>query len=92
MPAHRHDARWALWTAAVCFGLYVGNVLLGKLAAMQGILKGWQAGNVYEALFLFLAVIAFVIAAIKRESREAADARDHGPRDIKSVGGQDGED
>lgn len=90
MSAHRHDARWALWTAAVCFLLYSGNVLLGKLAAMQGVLKGWQAGNVYEALFLFLAVIAFVIAAIKRESREAAaDDGGDGPRQANAVGGND---
>lgn len=92
MPEHRRSARWAVWAASAFFLLYVGNVLLGKLAAMQGSLKGWQAGNVYEALFLFLAVIAFVIAAIQRESRDAAGNGGGGARDANSVGGNDGED
>ena len=92
MPAHRHNARWALIAAAGFFLLYVGNVLLGKLAAVQGDLKGLQAGNVYEALFLFLAVIAFVIAAIQRESRETADQSGTGSREANSVGGNDGQD
>lgn len=92
MPTHRRITRWALWAAAVCFALYVGNVLLGKFAAMQGALQGWHAGNVYEALFLFLAVIAFVIAAIQRENRDAAEHGDRGPQSANSVGGNDGED
>jgi MFS family permease len=102
MPAHRRNTRWALWTAAAFFALYLGNVLLGKLAAMQGVLEGWQAGNVIEALFLFAAVVAFVVAAIQRESRDAAEARDphtsrangtsnaNGTANANSVGGNDG--
>jgi MFS family permease len=91
MPGHRRATRWALFASAVFFALYVGNVLLGKFAAMQGALEGWHAGNVYEALFLFFAVIAFVVAAIKRENRDAAETGDRGPQAANPVGGNDGE-
>jgi hypothetical protein len=81
MPDRPASARPALWVAGLFATLYVGNVLLGKLAAIRGELDAWHAGNVVEALFLFLAVIAFVIAALRRERQEAAEG---GPDDAPS--------
>lgn len=89
MANHPRNVRWALRAAGAFFLLYVGNVLLGKLAVMQGVLEGWQAGNVVEALVLFLAVIAFVVAAIQRESDRAADQSGRPAQNSNPVGGND---
>lgn len=54
---------------AISFGLYVLNVLVGKASVVYG----WEVlhlGNVAEFLLLFIAAIAFIVAALHAEAVE----------------------
>ena len=60
-------ARIAIIVAAVSFGLYLLNVLIGKAT----IVYGWKIfffGNVGEFLILLVAAISFIAAALLREA------------------------
>ena len=57
--------------AAVLFGFYVADVLMGALAGAAFL------SNVQEALSLFAASIAFTIAILKRETTAERDRSEH---------------
>ena len=53
--------------AAVVFGIYIVNVVLGATGGAAFV------GDVGEMLLLFAAAIAFVIAVLRREAAEKAE-------------------
>ena len=53
--------------AAVVFGIYIVNVVLGATGGATFV------GDVGEMLLLFAAAIAFVIAVLRREAAEKAE-------------------
>jgi hypothetical protein len=62
-----NGARIAVILAVIFFGLYIANVLIGKATIVYG-WKIFHFGNVGEFLIMLAASIAFIVAAILRES------------------------
>jgi hypothetical protein len=62
-----NGARIAIILAIIFFGLYIANVLMGKATIVYG-WKIFHFGNVGEFLIMLAASIAFIVAAITRES------------------------
>jgi hypothetical protein len=62
-----NGARIAIILATIFFGLYIANVLIGKATIVYG-WKIFHFGNVGEFLIMLAASIAFIVAAITRES------------------------
>ena len=60
--------RWALWASAGFFGLYVVNVLSGKISSVTDIQNLINLGDVGEFVTLFAAAICFVVATLRREA------------------------
>jgi hypothetical protein len=64
---HKFGARVAIIVAIVSFSLYVINMLIGK----GNIVYGWELfhiGDIGEFLIMFVASIAFIVAALFREA------------------------
>jgi len=61
---------WYLVASGTLFGLFVLDVLLGKLALQNGSEPFLKLGDVGEFLVLLAAVILFVIEVLRRESEE----------------------
>lgn len=64
---HKFGARIAIIVAIVSFSLYVINMLIGK----GNIVYGWELfhiGDIGEFLIMFVASIAFIVAALFREA------------------------
>jgi|GEM_PF-1428574 len=61
----------ALIAAAVLFLVFVGNIVIGKIAVLGGATVVPGLGDVGEFLVLFAAVILFIVACLARE--RAAD-------------------
>ena len=61
--------RGALITFFLLFTLYFINVFVGKVKATYG-LNLPHLGNVAEFLLLFVACVALIVAALKREASE----------------------
>lgn len=64
---HKFGARIAIIVATVSFSLYVINMLIGK----GNIVYGWELfhiGDIGEFLIMFVASIAFIVAALFREA------------------------
>ena len=59
--------RIAIILAAVSFGLYVLNVLIGKAIIVYG-WKAFHLGSIGEFLILLIASIAFIAAALLKEA------------------------
>ena len=59
----------ALFTFYFLFAIYFVNVLFGKATISYG-LKLPHFGNVAEFLLLFVACVALIVAALKREAAE----------------------
>lgn len=64
----RAQGRLAKWGAILFFGLYVLNVLVGKVSVMAGATTPVHSGDVAEFLILLAAIICFVIAALNKEA------------------------
>ncbi len=64
---HKLGSRIAIIVATVSFSLYVINMLIGK----GNIVYGWEMfhiGDIGEFLMMFVASIAFIVAALFREA------------------------
>jgi len=64
---HKSGARVAIIVATVSFSLYVINMLIGK----GNIVYGWEMfhiGDIGEFFMMFVASIAFIVAALFREA------------------------
>lgn len=59
--------RFSVFFFAICFCLYVLNVLIGKANIVYE-LNIFHFGNVGEFLILFTASIAFIVAALHQEA------------------------
>ena len=67
-PMEDRVGRTTLRAAVLLFGLYVLNILVGKVSILMGADTPVHAGDVVEFLVLFAAVICFVIATLRRET------------------------
>lgn len=67
-PPGQRGGRWALWASAGFFGLYVVNVLSGKISSVTDIQNLINLGDVGEFVTLFAAAICFVVATLRREA------------------------
>lgn len=59
--------RKALWAAGLFFAAFVANVVIGKVAVLQGATTVPGLGDVGEFLVLFAAVVLFIVACLARE-------------------------
>jgi len=64
---HRFGARIAIIVAAVAFSLYVVNMLIGKVNIVYE-KQIFHIGDIGEFLIMFVASIAFIVAALFREA------------------------
>lgn len=62
---------WFLVAAGALFGLFVLDVLMGKVALAYGFEPIIKLGDVGEFLLLLTAVILFMIEVLRREAEEA---------------------
>ena len=72
--ANQHQAwlvRWALPIAGVLFGLFVANIIVGRILVSGGAPGGTGLPEVAEFLIFLAAVVFFVIAIIDRERGRA---------------------
>ena len=63
----RRRGRLLLIVSGVVFGLYLANVLVGKLPAAAGSASPLNIGDVPEFILLFLASASFAVAVIQLE-------------------------
>jgi hypothetical protein len=61
---------WYLVSSGSLFGLFVLDVLVGKVALQNGTEPFMKLGDVGEFLALLAAVILFVIEVLRREAEE----------------------
>lgn len=74
-PNSKSDSNWPLRVSGILFALFLGNVLLGKLA----IVMDWSfqgMGEVAEFLTLFGAAALFVVAVLIKEAAHDAASSD----------------
>ncbi|MDX1540685.1 MAG: hypothetical protein R3349_04715 [Geminicoccaceae bacterium] len=64
--------RWALPVAAVLFGVFVANIIIGRILVSGGTTGGTGLPDVVEFLIFLAAVVFFVIAIVDRERSSAA--------------------
>ncbi len=64
----RAIGRLAFAASIVLSGLFVLNVLVGKISILLGATTPVHAGDVAEFLVLLAAVVCFVVAALDREA------------------------
>jgi hypothetical protein len=62
---------WYLVAAGALFGLFVLDVILGKVALYYESEPLMKLGDVGEFLALLAAVVLFVVEVLRRESQEA---------------------
>jgi hypothetical protein len=68
--ANQHEAwlvRWALPISGILFGLFVLNIIVGRILVSSGATGGTGLPDVAEFLIFLSAVVFFVIAIIDRE-------------------------
>ena len=81
-------SRAALIGSAIAVGLFVVNLIVGKIAFMDGATSAPGLSDVGEFLLLFLAVLLFTVACLAREARHGRAETDtqidkgetHGPQ------------
>ena len=61
------NGRWALWAAGALSLVFVGNIVIGKLAVLGGATTAPGLGDVGEFLVLFAAVVLFIVACLFKE-------------------------
>ena len=64
----RAIGRLAFRASLVLFGLFVLNILVGKVSILVGATTPVHAGDVAEFLVLLAAIICFIVAALDREA------------------------
>jgi len=64
---HDFGARVAIIVAAVSFIIYLANMLIGKVNIVYG-MKMFHIGDIGEFLIMFVASIAFIVAALFKEA------------------------
>ncbi len=64
---HKLGARIAIIVAIVSFSLYVVNMLIGKANIVYG-KQMFHIGDIGEFLIMFVASIAFIVAALFQEA------------------------
>jgi hypothetical protein len=67
---NRHQSwlvRWALPIAGVLFGVFVANIIVGRILISSGTGGGTGLPDVAEFLIFLAAVVFFVIAILERE-------------------------
>jgi hypothetical protein len=64
---HKFGARIAIIVATVSFSLYVINMLIGKANIVYG-KEMFHIGDIGEFLIMFVASIAFIVAALFQEA------------------------
>ena len=62
--------RGALISAIILFLAFVANIVIGKVAVVQGATEAPGIGDVGEFLVLFAAVALFIAACLARERQE----------------------
>ena len=72
-PAGRTAGRWTLLAAGALFLVFVANIVIGKMAVLEGATEVPGLGDVGEFLVLFATVVLFIVTCLNRE--RAADAR-----------------
>lgn len=73
--ANQHQpwlVRWALPVSGVLFGVFVANIIAGRILVSSGATGGTGLPGVAEFLIFLAAVVFFVIAIIDRERARAA--------------------
>ena len=80
--------RWALFVSAVLFGVFVANIIAGRILVSSGTTGGTGLPDVAEFLIFLAAVVFFVIAIIDRERARAA--RGEAQPDIPLAGSAEG--
>ena len=69
---HKFGARIAIIVATVSFSLYVINMLIGKANIVYG-KEMFHIGDIGEFLMMFVASIAFIVAALFQEANYKAN-------------------
>lgn len=64
----------ALIVAGLLFAGFLANLIVGKLAIMQGATQLPGLGDVGEFLLLLLAVLFFIVGCLQREAAAASNA------------------
>jgi len=62
--------RHALLGAALLFAILVANIVVGKIAVMQGATEVPGLGDVGEFLLLLASVVLFIVACLVREREQ----------------------
>lgn len=74
--------RWALVASAILFGLYLINVLVGKVSALMGASEPMSIGDVPEFLCLLAASICFVAGTLSKEKQAKAESSSRPQEDV----------
>ncbi len=69
------SGRIALFGAGILFAIFAGNIVLGKMAVLDGATTAPGLGDVGEFLMLFGAVVLFIVACLRYE--QAQDRTQH---------------
>ena len=73
--------RLALFGAGILFAVFAGNIVVGKIAILDGATTVPGLGDVGEFLTLFGAVVLFIIACLGYERAQGQNERDKGKDD-----------
>lgn len=79
-----NSGRVALFGAGILSVVFAGNIVLGKLAVLDGATTAPGLGDVGEFLTLFGAVVLFIVACLRYEQAQDQSQQDDGEQDAKS--------
>ncbi len=68
--------RKALFAAGALFAVFAGNIVVGKVAVLNGATTIPGLGDVGEFLVLFAAVAVFIVACLARERAQGQNNND----------------
>ena len=71
-----NSGRIALFGAGILFVIFAGNIVLGKMAVLDGATTAPGLGDVGEFLTLFGAVVLFIVACLGYEQAQDRNQRD----------------
>ena len=71
--AASRPGRTPLILAIILFFVFVANIIIGKVAVVQGATEAPGIGDVGEFLVLFAAVVLFIAACLAHERHEQAN-------------------
>ena len=70
------SGRIALFGAGILFAIFAGNIVLGKMAVLDGATTAPGLGDVGEFLTLFGAVVLFIVACLRYEQGQELNGQD----------------